>query len=65
MVRVAVRGPPLLAATVNVTVPSPVPFDPDVIVTHGASLVAVQVQPGAGPVWLTAMDPVPPLLLKA
>ena len=36
---------PLLGATVNPTVPSPVPVEPDVTVTHEESLVALHGQP--------------------
>jgi hypothetical protein len=42
---------------VNPTVPLPVPFAPEVIVTHPALLVAVQLQP---PPAATFTEPVPP-----
>jgi hypothetical protein len=38
------RCPPALAATVNPTVPLPVPEDPEVILIHEALLVAIQPQ---------------------
>ena len=38
----ALRAAPLLAATLYPTVPLPVPGEPEVIVTHDASLDAVQ-----------------------
>lgn len=44
-------------ATVNATLPFPLPLDPDVIVIHAALLCAVQLQPAA---LVTADDPVPP-----
>src|SRR2546422_699086 len=44
-VNVPVRGMPVLAATVAVTLPLPVPFAPLVIVMKLALLMAVQVQP--------------------
>jgi hypothetical protein len=52
---VAVRALPAFAATEYVIVPLAVPFDPEVIVSHDALLVAVHGQPlGA----VTVMDPV-------
>ena len=56
-VRVPVRTPPGLAATLNRTVPLPVPLAPDVTVIHAALLAAVQAQPV--PVD-TATLPIPP-----
>src|SRR5204863_14737 len=44
---VPVLAGPLLAATVNATVPLPVPLAPLVIVIHGVKVVAVQAQPAA------------------
>ena len=46
-VRVPVRTPPGFASTLRVTAPLPVPLAPEVTVTHGTSLVAVQSQPFA------------------
>ena len=48
----------VFAATVNATVPLPLPFAPDVIVTHAAAPVAVHAQPVPA---VTPMDPEPPL----
>ncbi len=45
IVSVPVRAGPLLVATLNLTVPLPVPLAPDVMVTHGAELTAVQAHP--------------------
>jgi hypothetical protein len=53
------RAPPVFAATVNATVPGPVPSAPPVIAIHGASAAAVQAQVGADGV--TANEPLPPL----
>jgi hypothetical protein len=39
-----VRAPPVFAATVNATLPLPLPEAPEVIVSHGAPLVAVHEQ---------------------
>jgi hypothetical protein len=51
----------LLDATLNVTVPLPLPLAPEVIVTKLSLLVAVQLHPlGA----VTLMLPVPPVALK-
>jgi hypothetical protein len=47
IVTVAERSLPTFAATVSVTVPGPVPVDPDVTVTHDASDRAVQAQPAS------------------
>ena len=41
------RAGPLFAATVNVTVPMPLPLDEGPRVIHGASLVVLQTHPGA------------------
>ena len=57
MVRVPERAPPVLAATLNVTEPFPLPLAPAVTVTHPASLLAVQAQPVPAE---TATVPVPP-----
>jgi hypothetical protein len=51
------RDGPFVAATVNVTAPDPLPLDPDVIVIHGALLVAVQAHSAAA---LTLTVRVPP-----
>ena len=58
MVNVAVRSGPVLAATANWTVPSPVPDAPCVMVRKGALLTAVHVQ--LVPRGLTEMDAEPP-----
>ena len=47
MVRDAWRDVPELAATVNATLPGPLPLAPAVIVTHDALLVLDQAQPAA------------------
>ena len=47
MVRVPVRLDELFAATLNVTVPFPVPLAPEAIVSQAALLVAVQTHPAA------------------
>ena len=57
MVSVPERDPPVVAAAVYWTVPLPLPLAPDVIVIHGALLVAVHAQPAAA---VTATLPVPP-----
>ena len=57
-VSVPERAAPVLAATVNATVPLPVPDAPPVTVSHPAFAVAVQVQVPADAV--TATDPAPP-----
>ena len=57
IVRVPERGPPGLAATLNVTGPSPLPLAPEVTVTHAGPLPAVQAQPLPAD---TATVPVPP-----
>ena len=49
---------PVFAATVNETLPEPLPDAPLVIVTHDAGLVAVQLQPA---VVVTVPEPLPPL----
>jgi hypothetical protein len=53
----AIRATPVFGATEKSTVPLPFPFEPDVIVTQGAPLVAVQAQPASV---LTETLPVPP-----
>jgi hypothetical protein len=50
---------PVLAATVNATVPSPVPDWPLVMLIHGALVVAVHVHDAADA--LTLIEPDPPL----
>ena len=57
MVRMPERTPPVLAATLNVTEPSPLPLAPEVTVTHAGLLSAVQAQPVPAD---TATVPVPP-----
>ena len=49
---VPVRAGPVLAETVNATVPLPVPLAPLVIVIQGVAVVAVHPQPD-GPVTVT------------
>jgi hypothetical protein len=51
------RAPPFVDAAVNLTVPLPDPLLPDVTVSHGASLVAVQSQPFPA---VTVTVPLPP-----
>lgn len=63
IVRVPRRASPLLRATLNDTVPFPVPFAPLVIVIQVESLVAVQAHVLADAVTVT--DPVPPLAPKS
>ncbi len=58
IVTVPLRAAPVLAATLNPTVPLPVPVAPDVTVIHAAFDVAVH--PHAEPA-VTATVPVPPL----
>jgi len=55
---VAVRAAPVFAATLNATLPLPVPELPLEIVTHGTLDDAVHAQVPADAV--TAIDPVPP-----
>jgi len=57
IVRVPVRAAPAFAATANATVPLPLPVAPDVMVIHGALLLAVHAQPA---VVVTSELPVPP-----
>ena len=57
MVRLPERAAPVLAATLYVTDPSPLPLAPEVTVTHAAPLLAVQAQPVPAD---TAIVPVPP-----
>jgi hypothetical protein len=45
MVSVPVRAAPVLAATLKVVVPLPVPVAPDATLIHGALLAAVQAHP--------------------
>src|SRR3954468_21190573 len=61
-VRVAVRSAPVLAATVNWTVPLPLPVAPAVMLRNAALLVAVHAQPDPP---VTATDPVPPSAANA
>jgi len=51
------RPGPLVEATVKLTVPFPLPPDPELIVIHGCALVAVHAQPAPA---VTVTDPVPP-----
>jgi len=55
--RVPERAAPVLAATLKVTGPFPLPLEPEVTVTHAALLPAVQAQPLPAD---TEMVPVPP-----
>jgi hypothetical protein len=48
-----------LGATENVTLPRPWPLAPEVIVTHGETLVASHAQPAVA---VTAAVPVPPAM---
>jgi hypothetical protein len=57
IVNVPDRPGPLFAATVNATLPFPVPFAPDVIDSQLALLVAVQPQPLPA---ITLTEPLPP-----
>jgi len=57
IVSAPVRAAPAFAAAVNATVPLPLPVAPDVIVIHGALLLAVHRQPA---VVVTFEVPVPP-----
>jgi hypothetical protein len=57
MVSVAVRAAPVLAATVKLAVPPPLPDAPADIVTNVALLVAVHAQPLPA---VIGTDPVPP-----
>jgi hypothetical protein len=57
MVRVPVRAPPVFAAALKPTVPVPVPATPDVMLSHGALLVAVHAH---ALVVVTDTVPVPP-----
>ena len=54
---VAVRVAPGFGATVNATVPLPLPLAPEVIVIHDAPGTAVHVHPGDA---VTLNEPVPP-----
>ena len=54
---VPLRAAPVLAATVNVTVPFPLPVAPEVTVIHGTVLLADQAHPDDD---MTLMDPGPP-----
>jgi hypothetical protein len=45
MMIVPVRAAPVFGLTLNVTDPPALPLDPDVIVIHGARLVAVHAHP--------------------
>lgn len=58
IVSVPERAPPVLAATVYVTLPLPVPLAPPVIVIQLAPVVAVHVQPDC--VVTVTGPPVPP-----
>ena len=57
IITLAVRAPPVLAATLNVTVPLPVPLAPEVIVIHP---FVVELDQAQLPPALTVTDPVPP-----
>jgi hypothetical protein len=58
MVSVPVRAAPVFGRTLKPTEPFPVPFAPDVIVSHDALLVAVHAHPV---VVVTATVPAPPV----
>lgn len=58
-VSVPVRAAPVFAATVNVTLPFPTPFEPPVIAIHASLVAAVHEHVGADAV--TAVDPGPPV----
>ena len=58
IVSVAVRAAPVLAVTLNATVPLPVPAAPEVTVSHGALLTAVHAQ-AAVVVTFTVPGPAP------
>jgi hypothetical protein len=62
MVNVPVRSPPVFAATLNVTVPLPLPLEPVVTVIQLALLTAVQAQPDC--VVTATGPPVPPEALN-
>src|SRR5580704_17563243 len=57
MIMAPARGAPVSAATVYPTVPLPLPDAPEVIVIHGTSLTAVQLQPEPA---VIGMVPAPP-----
>jgi hypothetical protein len=57
MVSVPVRAAPLFGRTLKPTEPFPAPFEPEVIVSHDALLVAVHAHPL---VVVTATVPPPP-----
>src|SRR5574341_283269 len=61
MVIVSIRCGPVLAATVNCTVPLPLPLAPLEIVIHAALLIAVHAQPDTV---VTLTEPDPPLAVK-
>jgi hypothetical protein len=62
IVRVPLRAAPEFEATLNRTVPLPLPLLPCVIVSQGALLVADQAHPAEA---LTATSPVPPAMSNA
>lgn len=51
------RPGPVVEATVKLTVPFPLPLEPDVMVIHGCALAAVQAQPAPA---VTLTEPLPP-----
>ena len=59
MVIVPLRAAPVFAATLNPTLPLPLPLAPLVIEIHAALLEAVHVQ--LLPLAVTATDPAPPV----
>ncbi len=61
MVRLPVRGTPMLMETEKFVVPLPLPLTPEVMVIQESLLAAVQEQPVAV---VTATLPVPPLAVK-
>lgn len=59
--KAAVLAPPVLAATEYLTVPLPVPVEPDEIVAQDTPVDALQEQPLVA---VTEIVPVPPVLVK-
>ena len=56
---VSVRVAPGFAATVNATVPLPLPLAPELMVIHDAPVAAVHVHPTGA---VTLKEPVPPAI---
>ena len=61
----AERSPPLLAATVSVTEPGPVPVAPAVMVTHDSSAFDVQAQPASVSTVIRVLPPAAPTFCPA